>query len=399
MAVLFEKLGLFDVYHSFWLLIPAGLLTLNLIACTWIGIPIYLKRMHETRYGEEKKYPYETGFELSGVPEEIAARLEKFLERRFLRVNWKDVPGGKVLLLRKNAFSILGVPIVHLSTLIMIAGALAGAISGFEGHMSVAEGESSRSVILKGTGLEKTLDFEVHCRRFSVSYYENGMPEEYRSDLDFMKNGQVAARTVLRVNEPASFEGIRFYQESFGKTPVKIMLDLDDGRGQKNEIRVSGAEVFRLPGSDAVARITRVEEDLMGFGPGVKVRVDSSLGTVEFWVFENIEKIRTENPGVLEKAPLFDPARFKPYRFSLKELKTKSYTGMIVSRDPGVPLVFTGFLGIVSGLVIIFFFPYYQMRVILKSENRRVIVGIVGIEPRPGRTGTENRKDPGKTRA
>ncbi|HQG27950.1 MAG TPA: hypothetical protein PLY73_05285, partial [Candidatus Ozemobacteraceae bacterium] len=65
--------------------------------------------------------------------------------------------------------------------------------------------------------------------------------------------------------------------------------------------------------------------------------VVAPTGNRQFWVFAAIEEIVAANPGILEQVPLFDPASFAPYVFSLRTPERRPYTGLQAARDLGQP--------------------------------------------------------------
>lgn len=378
LSAILNGLGFFNIFHSpLFLLLEAGL-TLNLIACTWNRFPIWWRRFRNRVAPQEPDAEVlpDRRILVSGDIEENA----DLIERRLRTLYGKSTrsASGKTIRIEwsKNALSALGVPVVHLGVLLIVAGAVFGAVFGFEGRTVITEGAATRTIFLKG-GEKKHLDFTVKCNQFTVKLYENGAPREFKSDLEFSRNGRVLKRAAVKVNDPFEFEGIRFYQESYGTTPDAIVLAVTQSGRKSHEIKITAGEKIIIPETETSVRIVRAEDNLMGFGPGVKIKVESDNREDEFWVFKNIEQLKAENPGILEKVPLFNPDRFKPYRFSLQQIGTKHYTGLQVSRDPGVPVIFAGFIVIIIGCVLIYLLPYRKIGIGLDSEGNGVRVGVV----------------------
>jgi cytochrome c biogenesis protein len=372
-----ELIGLFDIYHSVWFLTLEGLLALNLIACTWARLPAIWRRFRSGISERSVPLPEHTTT-VVGTLDEVAAHWEETFKGSYGKPVRTVSPSGDGLVLswKKYALSSLAVPVVHFGVLVILAGALGGVLFGFEGRTRIVEGESVGSVFLKG-GVEKELNFEVRCTRFTVNFYDSGAPKEFRSDLEFIRSGRVVRQAVLRVNEPVTFDGIRFYQENYGSVPSEVVLGMAANNGPEKELRVAMQEPLRLPDGRAVVRIIRAEENLMGFGPGVKLAIEAQDRKTEFWVFKNIDAIKQDNPGLLEKVPLFDPGRFKPYRFALKRIEGKPYTGLLLSSDPAFPFVFGGFVIVVAGCCALYFFSPRKLALFLKPAPEGVRVGFI----------------------
>jgi len=254
-----------------------------------------------------------------------------------------------------------------------------GFFLGFDAYVEIPEGASIDKVQLKGrTGLKK-LDFTIRCDRFSIDYYEDGTPKVYRSDLTFTRNDKVIHQGPVLVNHPATVEGIRFYQANFGSAPSgEAVIGIRKGYGKMRAISAHAGEEFNLPGNDGKAKILRMEENLMGMGPAVKIDIQSAKGNFQFWVFENIEQIKEANPGITEHVPMFNPGVFAPYIFSLAMMQTKHYTGLQVTRDPGVPVVIAGSLLLVLGFMTVFFYAHRQVWIRLERQETSTRISIAG---------------------
>ncbi len=161
------------------------------------------------------------------------------------------------------------------------------------------------------------LPFDVRCDRFTIELYDNGAPKTYQSDLIFSKENQVIHKGPLRVNHPITIEGYRFYQAGYGQARegTASLVLLKDGQPAAEHPVAAGA-VFDLPGGEGKAEVLRVEENLMQMGPAVKLVIRAPQGETVFWVFQQIERIREMNPGILEQVPCSIPVCSNPMRRS-----------------------------------------------------------------------------------
>jgi cytochrome c biogenesis protein len=279
----------------------------------------------------------------------------------------------------KGSYAHFGVYIIHTSVLILMAGVVIGFLFGFEGYVDILEGESAAAVTLKGGRGTKSLDFAVRCDRFFIDFYENGMPKTYRSDLSFVKDGRVVQTSPVLVNHPVTFAGISFYQANYGMIPSgdPIMV-VTEGDKKIKDVKVAIGMEFDLPGKKAKAQMIRVEENLMGMGPAVKLNIQSSAGQVQIWIFQAIEQINQANPGLIEQVPLFNPGLFDPYVFSLDQANKQYYTGLQVVQDPGVPVVATGALVMMIGFLVVFFSSHRQIWIRLDSRGDKTRISVAG---------------------
>jgi cytochrome c biogenesis protein len=175
------------------------------------------------------------------------------LKKKYRKVEKRETAQGDFLYGEKGRFSHFGVYLIHLSILIIIGGAVIGSLFGFDAYVQVTEGDAVDTIQLKGDRGAKKLNFTLRCDRFSVDFYEDGAPKEYRSDLTFLKNDSIAYRGSLLVNHPITFEGLRFYQASYGTVPDgKVTLSFRKGSGGTGQsTKVSSGDVFDLPDGHA----------------------------------------------------------------------------------------------------------------------------------------------------
>jgi cytochrome c biogenesis protein len=262
---------------------------------------------------------------------------------------------------------------------VLIVGATIGAIFGMEGYVSIIEGESINTIDLPGGKETMALPFAVRCDKFSLEFYKNGAPKTYRSDLSFIQNNQVTKRAQLLVNHPFTFEGIRFYQSSYGAAPGgKATLTIWKNGQKYMEKTVGMDDVFDLPGGEAKVQVLRIEENLMKMGPSVKLVVHGAKGETTFWVFQQIDKIQEMNPDIITQAPLFNPGLFRPYHFILNGMEEKYYTGLQVSSDPGTPVVAAAAVLLICGLMLFLFSYSRQVWIRIDQTGEKVRISIAG---------------------
>ena len=388
----FRSLQLFDMYHSVWFIILMGLLSLNLIVCSLNRFPSSWK-LFTTIPSPDRSKPFENlspdrVLLVERKGSEVIDRVENLLQKRYRRVRKKDTANTTFFYGEKGAYSHFGVYIIHASILIIIAGAVIGSLLGFEAFVNISEGEYTNTVHLTKQKGIKTLDFTVRCDKFSIAYYDNGMPKEYRSNLSFLKDNKVIFQGPLLVNHPLTVNGIRFYQASYGSIPGgRAYMTVKKGTEEGTTIKVKLKDSFYLKEKDARMKILRIEENLMSMGPAVLINIQSAEGNMRFWVFRDIEKIKQGIPGLFKKVPKFNPGLFKPYFFKLNRIERRYYTGLQLSHDPGVSIVAIGSFFIIIGFLITFFSSHKRLwvkvderegktRIMVSATSNRDPVGL-----------------------
>ncbi|MEK6535265.1 MAG: cytochrome c biogenesis protein ResB [Thermodesulfobacteriota bacterium] len=367
-VALFSKLGLFDMYHSWWFVACLSLLALNITACAmdrYRGImagmrkrnlildePLSksLQNLETIRYAlpldaVEKKMVELAGKGFSGKPVVTAAE-----------------DGGSHYFFEKGKYSRLSFFLTHLSILIIFLGALVGSFFGYKGYVNIFEGETVSQLGTRA-GKIQYLNFQVKCNTFHAEFYPSGAPMDYRSDLSIIQNGKEVIRKTIRVNDPLTFEGVTFYQSSYGGLPDQITIDVVNRDGAlKGTVTAPFGRKVDIPGvADKVEAADYQEHFHMP---------DGSEGGRAIGV--NIYPAKGGPTGLwlLVDHPEYDKQRGGDYYLRVKDLKLKKYTGLQVNRDPGEILVWLGSILLIAGIMIAFFISHKKLWISLRTDKK-----------------------------
>lgn len=416
---LFEALGFFDLYHTWWFVLLLLLFTANLTICTLERLPIVMRAIKAPlRPLDEEGFralPFRKELTVKGGADQAeTAVLKAFGKKRFRPLVTKD-QGTTHILSQKGAYSRLGYIITHISILLIFIGALTGSFFGFKGFLNLPEGEASAVVYLRNEplwdkimdrmGVAKSrvvydprgglpylpLDFYLRCDDFEVDYYTNagrptGMPSEYWSILSvYDQQRQKVLDKRIVVNDPLTYRGITFYQSSYGTIPEAagtVLLTVrpknDPGAGETVVIR-PGSEAY-VPSIDRTIKV-------LGFSPfGMR---DPASGQVQYYRSRNEEFI---NPVVeievyrgksqvfktqLMKVDSREPVMPEDYVISYYDYWGARYTGLQVNKDPGVWIVYAGFILLCFGPVLAFFGSHKKVwaRIVERKGQATVLIG------------------------
>ena len=382
----FELLGLFDLYHSPWFRAIIGLLALNLVICSINRLPTTLKLFKAPSRPDRSKpfenLPPERSLLVKKGAEDVGNHVASSLRKRYRRVVFKSTAERDYLYAEKGRYSYFGVYLVHFSVLLILMGGIIGSMFGFDAYVNILEGDTVDSIVLRKDMTSMRLGFSVHCEEFSVEYYDNGSPKEFRSDLGFLIEGKLVKKGSLLMNQPITFGGITFYQSSYGSIPGKVHLRIQKDEGVLGEsiIRVERGETFSLPGSESQIEILDTVSNLNEMmGPAALISVKPKDGEeIRFWVFQEIERLRKQYPEAMFQSPRMNPSSFKPYTFLLEELESRSYTGLQANKDPGVSLVWLGCFIMVAGFVMTFFSSHRRIWVRISKSKDKARISVAG---------------------
>ena len=385
---LFNYLQLFDIYNSVWFILIIGCLALNLTVCSINRFPATLKLFKLIPKPDRSKpfegLPPQRTLHAEGDPQEAADNVMKFLKGLYKNILIKTTDKGSFLYAEKGRFTLFGVYIIHLSILFILTGAIVRSIFGFNAYVNILEGELVDTVILRNsTGHNhKDLGFSVYCENFSIDFYDNGMPKEYRSDLNFIVDGNTVQKGILLVNHPITFKGVTFYQASYGSTSgdrARLRISNPEVNIHDSTLELELGKPVSLPGNGGYFILSDIREDFMRMGPAVLISIMPEEGEeTSFWLFQNHDIIKKQFPEIFEDFPKLNPSAYRPYTFYLEDIETKYYTGLQVNRDPGVPFVYIGFFMIIFGLLITFFTSHRRVWVRITGKPGKMRISVAG---------------------
>ena len=143
----FETLGFFDLYHTWWFVLLLLLLTANLTICTlerfpyaWKAMRAPLKPLDEDGF---KAVPFKKEIMVKGRDGSRRSCGAQGPPREAVQPPVTKEQGTTRLASQKGAYTRMGVYVTHVSIILIFTGALTGAFFGFKGFLNLPEGEAS----------------------------------------------------------------------------------------------------------------------------------------------------------------------------------------------------------------------------------------------------------------
>jgi len=340
--------GFDDAYHSPWFIAAIVLFAINLTFCT-VG---RFKRFQKARKSPAT-LPDEKGLSVMQMyffaEKTIIGHIINSLKTGYKTVHEEE--GGVVL--EKGAVSRYGVYVIHASMLIILAGSLIGLIFGYKGFIVLNKGETKNSMVVRGNEKKMIpMGFDLKCKDFRVSFHPGGEPKDYVSSLEVIENGKVVLKKDIRVNDPLNYKGTYIYQASYGSVP-SFIFSIDG-----DKVALKEKDTYEKDG--LILMVVRSEKAIHDFGPGVQVAYLDQDEPKTVWFLKNVERLKERNIQGID-------IRFE-------DITEGFYTGLEVSRDPGIWVVWTGFAAILLGLYINFFM-YYRRIYIRKVPDGIIVAG------------------------
>jgi cytochrome c biogenesis protein len=377
-ARIFEALGLFDVFGSWWFTLAYVLLLVSLASCliprTRALIRTARQRPQPARDLEGLRHFAEAV--VPDLPDEVLARSRRILRRRRFRV----AGGAPGLAAEKGGTRESGSLLFHWALFLILVGAVYGKGFGFRGQATVVEGETWTEAHAsydlppaEGRFFAEGVHagFQVRVVDFDATYHPSGLPEDFVSRVvvsgaDADESGQ----REVRVNHPLSVAGVKLYQQGYGWAPViqlrqggkplatePVAFITDTPTDQRRPWR----GVVKLPSLRPQVGIEfRLSPDLAAFLAGAPMleardpfltyqayRGDLALTAAQS-VFSldkrGLVPWKSGGVGLGETAEL-------PGGLTISFPELREYTQFLVKRDPGTWIMLAAAILIVIGLV------------------------------------------------
>lgn len=262
---IYEKLGLYDVYHAGWFLIILTFLVVSTSVCIWRNAPNFVREMKSFRehVSEQSlaafKHRHEAATTLS--PEALAASAQRYLEGQGYKVKQVRREDGVLLAAKAGSWNRLGYFLAHAAIVIICLGGLmdgnlvfkAQQLLGlkkietrdipqsqvpeisrlkasnpsFRGSVQIPEGSSASVAFLNVADgyLVQELPFLVALKEFRIEHYSTGQPKSFESDIElFDLAGNKIREATIEVNHPLIHDGIAIYQASFADGGTRLTM-------------------------------------------------------------------------------------------------------------------------------------------------------------------------------
>lgn len=242
-AAVFDWLGWFDVFGSWWFTVITVLLFTSLTACLIPRWKAFLRvaRQAPRSRGSLATLPHQAELRSDLEPDAALARAKRSL-RTYRTRRLTTAAGAAQLAVARGHWREGGSLAFHTSFYLLLIGVILGSAFSFTGHIDVVEGEAFADTPIvydlaipgRFYGPEDHPGFTTRLDDFTVAYAADGFtPAEYRSDVTILEDGREVTAGPVRVNHPLHHDGLTLYQRAFGFAPhLVIRPTLDDDPGE-----------------------------------------------------------------------------------------------------------------------------------------------------------------------
>ncbi|MCL4557493.1 MAG: cytochrome c biogenesis protein ResB [Deltaproteobacteria bacterium] len=362
---LISFLGIDHVYTTWWFLSIVLIFSFNIALNSYERIKIVIKQLGDYRPMSSQEIAglkiHET-IPVNNNGDEFKEKITHTLKRKGYRI--KAYADGFVA--SKHTMGLLGIPLLHLSMLIILTGVLITGLTFFKGHIELSEGQlfpiGEPNFLGSSYGflhVKPQLDFQIRLKSFHVTYWDKDHPRLYKSIVEVYKNGTPLFSKDVEMNKPLRLEGFSFYQTNYyGYSAYFGLVDKATG------YETTGYVNFPYKKNTMGVLTQQFNIPILGYLSILSVDV-SNPDRLSIEILESDKTLHYNNIKNGDVISLGD--------FELVFHNMVKWTGFYVSRDYGVPVVFTGF--VLLALSILSFVFIIPKRLWLAYEDKRLFIG------------------------
>lgn len=287
--------------------------------------------------------------------------------------------GMPMLTAQRGSLGFWGSMVFHLGLLITLLAAMVTSLTLFTGEMLLTQGYPNTS---KEEGFLKVWrrplirvklpDARLTLEGFKAVFEEERFPVDYIASVRVEEKDSSSFLKDIRVNDPLEYYGFQYNIDRYGFAPAFVIKNKEGAvlfEGDINLVLLGGQEdSFLIPDTD-YGVVARFYPDFVMTEGGPRTKSDIPNNPV-FSLKLTREGI-TVSEGLL---PMGKDVEIEDIKISFTGFKY--WIHILVSRDWGTPVLFTGLVLLVAGLIIrvIFYEKRLNMAVEAMTEGCRVKV-------------------------
>nr|YP_009546391.1 c-type cytochrome biogenensis protein [Gelidium gabrielsonii]AYO27739.1 c-type cytochrome biogenensis protein [Gelidium gabrielsonii] len=335
--------GLDHLYDNWWFLLLLSLFFLSLTSCTL------------SRQLPSLKYARNWKFSKSNSKLEKSINLQTFRHKYISNIIYSINKKNYFLFHQKN--NIYGhqglsgriAPIfVHMSIILTICGSLIGLLCGFTAQEMIPKGEifHIKNIIKVGQLAKLPINITGEINNFWIDYNTDKSIKQFFSKMKILNNtGKTIIEKQISVNQPLIFNHISFYQTDWQINALRLNIGHKYNIQQTTEKReINGKSIW----------ISRVP-----------IKNKQIIFLVIYNLQDNIN-IYNSNGKLIDEVNRNQIFYINNSLIQVQEIMTS--TGIQIKTDPGIPIVYTGFL-ILMITTITSYISYSQIWINIGKHN------------------------------
>ena len=421
-----------DLYHSIWFVALVILLCLNIAVCTWRRFKAHLKNVKNVHVIVSGEFITNQRFNKivnsRVISEDLPAVIEREIKSAGYACSHEEKDGKHYFFGNYGAYSFIGEFLVHISILLVLAGALIGNVFGYkmpsylwktgeiikvmpkqyedlsdkmnelrersqddqiDRHVELGELMMKREQIKSKPVLTMRLDaFKTVYVEQKPSETAETFVKNWYSTLTVLDDSTPVLTKTISVNDPLHFNGIDVYQSSYDRRAVynvfKIKYFEGDSTAESRMLTITGiGKSAAIPGTKMSVTVKRFEPDFKidmatheyfsestePLNPAVQIAIDTpeTKEAKISWLFKNMPEFSHDGKFSVDIKGRFE--------FADLGMDYEDYSGLQITHDPGVDLVWAGSAVMILGFFWAFYIYHKRLWILVDKTGGRIVMG------------------------
>ena len=341
------QFGFDHVYKTWWFLALIFLFGLSLVLCSFLQQLPSLKIARNCQFFRTTEQFYRLKISTTLNSFSFNKILSRLKNREYSIFQQKSI-----VYCYKGLIGRIAPIIVHFSMILVLLGTIIGSLFGFKAQEIVPKTENFhiQNIVNNGplTIIPKTA---ARVNDFWITYTKKKTISQFYSDISILNSqGNEVDRKTIYVNYPLIYKGIYYYQTDWNLIGLRL-------QNAKNEI-IEYPLINILSNQDKVW-LTWISNNKT-LTDGIIVIIDN---------LEGYCSVYNDMGQFLGNIELNESSNFKQ---QLTLLEIISSTGLQIKTDPGIPIIYLGFLFLMIS-TLISYITYSQVWIIQK--NKKIFIG------------------------
>ena len=341
------KFGLDHVYKTWWFLTFILLFGISLLTCTFLQQFPSLKMARRCQFFRTKEQfrRLKIFAKLNQFP--LTQLLFKIKESQYSIFQQKNI-----VYCYKGLIGRIAPIIVHFSMILVLIGAVLGAITGFKAQEIIPKTETVYIQNILSNGQLTTIPkISTRINDFWIIYTKQKTIAQFYSDVSILNiDGNEIDRQTIFVNSPACYRGVNYYQTDWNLIGLRIQ--------NSNSLNFEYPLISILNNRDKVW-LTWISNN-QEFKEGFTFLINNLQGYCS--IYNDIGQFL----GNLELDETISLNR------SITLIDIISSTGLQIKIDPGIPLIYAGFMFLMLS-TLISYITYSQIWIV--QDKQIIFVG------------------------
>ncbi len=379
-------IGITHIFTTFWFYLLLGLLSLNIIVCAilklWKKVDNALNFSFLSADKDLSQFRHSFSIKSKGNEALVRNAILGYLGKKTYAYSTQETPVGIQIAAHKGRIREIGSFLFHLSIIIIFIGGLIARLGGYS-YLSELSNGSSAEV--------RERDFRVKSEWFRIEKNDDGSIKDFKTSLSLIRpDNSVIVNKIIEVNSPLSYQGIRFYQASYGEdanTIENALISISGPGIDSTEREFNNPIPFSTPIVLPKSGYTMfLKQFIPDFIIDMETRAASSRSdkpnnpALNILLFK--DKDTLFNHWVFLKFPDMHSGNEK-YKVTFLDYTPAFYTGIQVRRNPGVPFIWAGILCMTFGIFALFYISKRNLWIFIeKDENKELVVSVAGTSDR-----------------